>query len=138
MLHLANLSWINLLSVYGNSPSPAKLVIVSLEPVFLYIYCDSKTFNNEGFEFEIKDSVSSQIFEISAALTWDTFTVPFLSQVELGLTINAIRLNKLLWLPCIFFFSNTSCGVGGRIILNFFAYRFCTVFDWQTFCYTIS
>ena len=48
---------------------PVYPVIISLEPIFLYIFNDSKTCDNEGSEFEIKDSISSQIFEILVALT---------------------------------------------------------------------
>ena len=88
--------------------------IILLEPFFLYVFNDIKTWDNEGFEFEIKDSLSSQIFETLVALTWDNVTVPFSSHGELGLTINVTRLNKLLWLIFIFFFSNISRGVGGH------------------------
>ena len=77
---------------------PVYPVIISLEPIFLYIFNDSKTCDNEGSEFEIKDSISSQIFEILVALTWDNFTVVFSSHGELGLTINSIRFNKFVWL----------------------------------------
>ena len=71
-------------------------IIISLEPVFLYICNDSKACDNEGFEFEIKDSMSSQSFQILVTLTWDDFTVLLLTHSELGLTINAVRLKKLL------------------------------------------
>ena len=33
---------------------PVYPVIISLEPIFLYIFNDSKTCDNEGSEFEIK------------------------------------------------------------------------------------
>ena len=75
---------------------PVYPVIISLESIFLYIFNDSKTCDNEGSEFEIKDSISSQIFEILVALTWDNFTVLFSSHGELGLTINSIRFNKFV------------------------------------------
>ena len=55
--------------------------------IYIYIYCDSKTCDKEGSEFDL---ISSHFFETLIALTWDNFTVPFLSQVELGLKINAI------------------------------------------------
>ena len=67
------------------------------DPVYpVIIFNDSKTCDNEGSEFEIKDSISSQIFEILVALTWDNFTVLFSSHGELGLTINSIRFNKFV------------------------------------------
>ena len=71
--------------------------LVSFEPAFLYIFNDSKTCDKEGFEFEIKDLITSQIFETLVVLAWGNFTVPFLPHGELGLTINAIRLNDFLW-----------------------------------------
>ena len=77
---------INLVSVNDNSWSSLfKLVIFSLEPVFLYIFNNSKTCDNKDSEFEIKGSMSSKIFETSVALTWDNFVVPFSSQGEFGL-----------------------------------------------------
>ena len=45
--------------------------------VFLYIFNDSKTCDNEGYRFGIKDSILSQIFEALVSLTWDNFTVSF-------------------------------------------------------------
>ena len=38
----------------------------------------------------------SQIFKTLVALTWDNFTVPHLSQGELGLTVHAITSNEIL------------------------------------------
>ena len=70
--------------------------------IYIYIY------------FETKDWISLQIFKTLVTLTWDSFTVPLLSEGEMGLIINAIRLNKLLWLIFISVFSNTSCSVGGH------------------------
>ena len=53
-----HLSLINIVSVYGNpGPGLCKSAIVSLETIFLYIFNDSKTWENEGSEFEIKNSM---------------------------------------------------------------------------------
>ena len=80
LLYSTHLSSINLVSVYDNSwPSLCKSVIISLEPVFPYIFNDSESCDNEGSEFEIKYSMSSQIFENLVGLTWDNFTVPLSS-----------------------------------------------------------
>ena len=110
-LHSAHLSSINLVSVY-DSPCPilCESVITSLESVVLYILSDNC--ERDGFAFGIKVSISSQILEILVALTLDNFTVPFSSKVELGLTIDVIRLNKVLLLVLMFFSSSMSCGVG--------------------------
>ena len=114
-LHSVYLSSINLVSVY-DSPYPilCKSVITSLEPVFLYIFGDNNTCERDGFAFGIKVSMSSQILETLVALTLDNFTVPFSSEVELGLTIDVVRLNKVLLPVLMFFSSSMSCGVGGH------------------------
>ena len=57
---------------------------VYLYYIYIYMY------------FETKDSISLQIFKTLVTLTWASFTVPLLSEGEMGLIINAIRLNKLL------------------------------------------
>ena len=72
----------------------AKSVITSLEPVFLYLFSDSNTCERDGFAFGIKVSTSSQILETLFALTLDNFTVPFSSKIELGLTIDSLRLQR--------------------------------------------
>ena len=69
---------------------------MTLEAVLPYTFNESKTYDDEGSEFEINDSMSSHIFETLVALTRDNFTVSLSSQGELGLTVNAIKLNKLL------------------------------------------
>ena len=99
-----------------DSPCPilCKFVITSLEPIFLYIFNVKNTCERDGFAFSIKVSISSQILETLVALTSDNFTVPFSSKVELGLTIDAIRLNKVLLLVLTLFSSSMSCDVGGR------------------------
>ena len=79
LLHSTHLFSINLVSVYDNPwvvYASRSLFHLNL---FLYIFNDSKTCNNERSEFEIKDSMSSQIFETLVALAWDNFTVPLLS-----------------------------------------------------------
>ena len=97
LLHSTHLSLTNLVSVYHNlSTSLCKSVVISLEPVFLNMFNDSTTCDMEGSEFEIKDSMSSQIFKTLVTLTWDNFTVPLSSHGKLGRTINAIILKKLL------------------------------------------
>ena len=79
---------------------------VYLHYIYIYIYI--------YIYFETKDSISLQIFKTLVTLTWDSFTVPLLSEGEMGLIINAIWLNKLLGLIFISVFSNTSCSVGGH------------------------
>ena len=111
---------------------------MTLDAVLPYIFNESKTYDDEGSEFEINDSMSSHIFETLVALTRDNFTVPLSSQGELGLIINAIKLNKLLWLPFIFFIFATSCGVGvhWRSLpddLEFLPLQFLPSFWWATF-----
>ena len=114
-LHSAHLSSINLVSVC-ESPCPilCKSVTISLETVFLYIFSANNTCERGGFAFGIKVSISSQILETLVALALDNFTVPISSKVELGLTIDAIRLDKVLLLVLMFFSSSMSCGVGGH------------------------
>ena len=98
LLHSTHLSLtLNLVSVYRNLlTSLCKSVVISNEPVFLNMFNDSKTCDMEGSEFEIKGSMSSQIFKTLVTLTWDIFTVPLSSHGKLGRTINAIILKKLL------------------------------------------
>ena len=61
--------------------------------IYIYIY---NIYIYIHIYFETKDSISLQIFKTLVTLTWDSFTVPLLSEGEMGLIINAIRLNKLL------------------------------------------
>ena len=67
--HSAHLSSINFVSVY-DMPwlNLCKSSITALEPVFLYMLSDSKTWLNEGVVFGINDSMSEQIFVTFVAL----------------------------------------------------------------------
>ena len=114
-LHSTHLFSKNLVLVY-DSPCPilCKAVITSLEPVFLYMFSDNNTCKRDGLAFGIKVSISPQILETLVTVTLDNFTVPFSSKVKLGLTIDAIRLNKVLLLVLMFFSSSMSCGIGGH------------------------
>ena len=82
-LHSAHLSSINLASVYV-SPCPilCKSVIISLKPVFLYMFSDNKAGERDGFAFGIQVSISSQILETLVGLALDNFAVPFSSRVR--------------------------------------------------------
>ena len=59
--HSANLSFINFVSVYDMTewtwPNMCKSSITVLEPIFLYMLSDSKTWLNNGVVFDINDSI---------------------------------------------------------------------------------